>query len=81
MARRRIARAGHHRRRGLAAHPVAVFTPGGGKQVAGGEEWVADLNYTHGLSTRMDTDPLRYEKRMLNLWFKARFVDALAATG
>ena len=42
-----------------------------------GTEWVTDLNYARGgLSTRHDADTLYYEKRMLDAWFKARFVDA-----
>lgn len=53
----------------------------GGRPVTSGEEWVSDIDYLHGLSSRGDSEPLYYEKRMLNTWFKARFVDALAAPG
>lgn len=53
----------------------------GGRTVASGTEWVADTDYTHGLAARGDNQPLFYEKRMLNAWFKARFVDALAGPG
>jgi hypothetical protein len=40
-----------------------------------GTEWVVDLDYAHGVPSRYDTEPLYYEKRMLETWFKARFVD------
>ena len=47
----------------------------GGKVVQNGEETVTDLNYLrHGADYR-DSDPLRYEKRMLSDWFKTRFVE------
>lgn len=49
----------------------------GGVTLASGTEWVTDLDYMHGLvSQRGDPPPLYYEKRMLDAWFKARFVDA-----
>lgn len=53
----------------------------GGKPIANGEEWLSDLDSTHGIASRGDSEPLYYEKRMLSAWFKARFVDAIAAPG
>ena len=48
-----------------------------GVTLASGTEWVTDLDYTHGLISRQrDPAPLYYEKRMLETWFKTRFVDA-----
>jgi hypothetical protein len=41
-----------------------------------GDEWVTDLDYAHHLRQRVGPEPLRYEKLMLDAWFKARFVDA-----
>jgi hypothetical protein len=52
-----------------------------GKPVTSGEDWVVDMDYTHGLANRGDSASLFYEKRMLNVWFKKRFVDALASPG
>lgn len=41
-------------------------------------ERIADMSYTmHGFS--LSSDPLRYEKRMLDDWFRTRFTDRLAA--
>ncbi len=40
-----------------------------------GDERLADLNYTRGLAKRGDSEALFYEKRMLQAWFKARFVN------
>lgn len=77
------------------AVPVRVITGGadlpriqlryslqsGGKTIASGEEWVKDLDYTHGLAARGDGEALFYEKRMLATWFKTRFVGAPASPG
>lgn len=52
-----------------------------GKAAVRGEEWVSDLDYTHGLARRSDNEALYYEKRMLEQWFKARFVIGPAAPG
>jgi hypothetical protein len=38
-----------------------------------GEERVADLNYTNKIPSYSTRDPLRYEKQMLDGWFRARF--------
>ncbi|HEX7438562.1 MAG TPA: DUF3016 domain-containing protein [Caldimonas sp.] len=47
----------------------------GGKVIQNGEETVADMNYLRHAADTRDSDPLRYEKRMLADWFKARFVE------
>lgn len=79
----------------LGAVPMRIITGGadfpklqlryslsaGGKPVTSGEDWVVDMDYTHGLANRGDSASLFYEKRMLNSWFKKRFVDALASPG
>ena len=52
-----------------------------GKAVTRGDEWVADIDYWHGISSYRDSQSLYYEKRMLNAWFKARFADSRAAAG
>ena len=35
-----------------------------------------DLDYAHHLSQRVAPEPLRYEKLMLDAWFKSRFAAA-----
>jgi hypothetical protein len=49
-----------------------------GKPLLSGEETVADLNYTQGLDSGRNTEPLYYEKRMLDRWFKVRLVERRA---
>ena len=44
-----------------------------GQPAKQGEERVADLNYTGKIASYGTRDPLRYEKQMLDGWFKARF--------
>lgn len=46
-----------------------------GKTLRSGEETVADMNYMHGFSGVRGSEPLYYEKHMLDEWFKARFVE------
>ena len=48
----------------------------GGRELQSGTEMVVDMNYLQGAATRRDTDPLRYEKAMLDGWFKAHFAAA-----
>ena len=50
-----------------------------GKPLLSGEEWLADMNYSHGFVGDRGSDPLHYEKNMLDVWFKARFVERRAA--
>ena len=46
-----------------------------GNPARSGEESLADINYARGLTTARESAPLFYEKRMLDEWFKARFVE------
>jgi Protein of unknown function (DUF3016) len=50
-----------------------------GQTLQSATESLADLNYLGHIGTYSSSDPLRYEKRMLEDWFKARFVEHLAA--
>ena len=45
----------------------------GGQQLKRGEERLADLNFTGHIASYGIRDPLRYEKLMLDGWFKDRF--------
>ena len=51
----------------------------GGQVSKADTERIADMNYSTYSSTD-STNPLRYEKRMLDNWFRDRFVDPVAAT-
>lgn len=53
----------------------------GGQVVKSAEEVVTDLNYLGHAAGQTTGDPLRLEKRMLDDWFKARFVAAKALAG
>jgi hypothetical protein len=44
-----------------------------GKPARTGEETVTDPNYGRGTNSVHRNEPLFYEKRMLNAWFKERF--------
>ena len=44
-----------------------------GRTVRTSEEWVSDINYARGLPRASSNEPLYYEKRMLEVWFKDRF--------
>lgn len=46
---------------------------GGGLPAQRGEDRISDLNYQQHLSSYSSRDPLKYEKRMLEAWFKTRF--------
>lgn len=46
-----------------------------GKPARSGEESVADMNYLRGISGVRRSQSLYYEKRMLDDWFKASFVE------
>lgn len=50
----------------------------GGKAVASGEERITDMGYLVGQRPRSTLGELPYEKRMLEDWFKQRFVPAAA---
>jgi hypothetical protein len=45
----------------------------GGQELKRGDERIADMNYTGHIATYGNRDPLRYEKQMLDSWFRARF--------
>ena len=53
----------------------------GGQVVRSAEETVTDLSYLAHANTPPTGDPLRLEKRMLDDWFKARFVEKKALAG
>jgi len=44
-----------------------------GRALAGGEETISDLEYLSNAVGRSSGDPLRYEKAMLDDWFRTRF--------
>ena len=52
-----------------------------GQAPQSGEEAVTDLDYAHRLGASRATEPLHYEKQMLDAWFKARFVEGRAVPG
>jgi hypothetical protein len=51
----------------------------GGQVIASAEETIADQNYLNHPTLRTDDDPLRYEKYMLDNWFRQRFLKQGAA--
>lgn len=44
-----------------------------GQVIASGEDRLTDMGYLQHLNRYSDGDPLRYEKRMIDDWFKAKF--------
>jgi Protein of unknown function (DUF3016) len=46
----------------------------GGGVLASGEETASDGAYLHFINRYSESDPLRFEKRMLDNWFNSRFV-------
>lgn len=50
-----------------------------GKAARSGTEWLADLNYTRHLPGTRDSESLYYEKRMIDAWFKVRFLQGLTS--
>jgi hypothetical protein len=50
-----------------------------GKVVRTADEWISDLNYTRGISSVHQSENLYYEKRLLQNWFKQRFVPMTAS--
>ena len=52
-----------------------------GRAVRNGEETVSDMNYLHGFAGIRRSESLYFEKRMLDNWFKTRFVDSRAGGG
>jgi hypothetical protein len=52
-----------------------------GEQVlAGGEETVSDMAYLDHINSYPSSDPLRYDKRMLDRWFQQRLIERTAAS-
>jgi len=51
-----------------------------GKLLAASEETVADINFLMNPSARFSSDPLAYEKALLDTWFRDRFVGRKPAT-
>lgn len=47
----------------------------GGRDVLSGEERIADLAYLDHVGSRSSSDSLRYEKAMLDVWFRDRIAD------
>jgi len=52
-----------------------------GQAPLSGEESVTDMDYAHSLGASRASEPLHFEKQMLDSWFKARFVERRAAAG
>lgn len=53
-----------------------------GKPLRQADEWVSDMTYANGITSGYrDSHTLFYEKRMLDRWFKERFVDGRAPVG
>lgn len=50
------------------------YTLAGASPLAG-EERIDDMDYQRGAGTLSSAEPLRYEQRMLDEWFKARLID------
>lgn len=46
-----------------------------GRTLLSAEETIQDLDYLARPNARFSTGPLRYEKEMLDAWFKAHFVE------
>ena len=62
--------------RGMADWPrieLRYALEAGGQKLKSGEAKIADLNYTGHIASYGSRDPLRYEKQMLDAWFKATF--------
>jgi hypothetical protein len=51
----------------------------GDKVVRQGEAWLRDMNYQDGFNNYFSSEPLRYEKRMIDRWFKDEFAPKVAA--
>jgi hypothetical protein len=65
-----------------AGHPCARASPTVlDALVANGDETISDINYLMRASIAYSSDSLRYEKAMLDEWFRTRFVDRQPALG
>jgi hypothetical protein len=47
-----------------------------GRPIRSGDEWIKDMNYSRGWQSARASDPLHYEKHMLDEWFRERFAPA-----
>jgi hypothetical protein len=47
-----------------------------GRPIRSGDEWLKDMNYSRGWQSARASDPLHYEKHMLDEWFRERFAPA-----
>lgn len=47
-----------------------------GREVRSGQARLSDLAYQHGFNRYSESDPMRYEKRMIDEWFGAEFLPA-----
>lgn len=52
---------------------------GDGNIARTGKESVADLDYLQRISAYGSSEPLKHEKRMLDDWFRARFIEGRAS--
>jgi hypothetical protein len=43
----------------------------GGRTLRSGEETLSDMSYLQGIAGAYDTEPLHYERRMLDKWFQS----------
>ncbi|MDN3921852.1 DUF3016 domain-containing protein [Roseateles violae] len=50
-----------------------------GQELRRGESRLSDLDYLHHINRYFDTDPIRYEKRMIDQWFYSEFSPVTAA--
>jgi hypothetical protein len=50
----------------------------GAREIAQGEERISDMAYLMTANVRVGSDSLRYEKKMLDDWFRARFVRSVS---
>jgi hypothetical protein len=46
-----------------------------GKVERSGAEWLTDLNYARRITGERNSESLHHEKRMIDEWFKARFLE------
>ena len=53
----------------------------GGQSIISGEERLSDMGYLAHQPGHRNSDPLYYEKRLLDTWFKERLVERRAAGG
>ncbi|TFW20780.1 DUF3016 domain-containing protein [Massilia arenosa] len=52
---------------------VRYTLTGNGQVLASGEDQLSNMNYQMRINRYWDSDPLRYEKQMIDDWFKQRF--------